>query len=75
MGKLFEEPDILEQGGATRAGGLNVLVIDNGRAKCGRELIHSHSLMQSCDPEGSRLDICGTELPRLVAASSSAPGN
>jgi hypothetical protein len=33
VGKLLEEPDILQQGGATRAGGLDVLVVDNGRAK------------------------------------------
>ena len=40
VGQLFQEPHILQQGRATRAGRLDVLVVDDRRAKGGGQLFH-----------------------------------
>nr|GFD03752.1 hypothetical protein [Tanacetum cinerariifolium] len=39
VSQFFQEPDILQQRRAIRAGGLDVLVIDYGGAECGRQFV------------------------------------
>ncbi|MPN01697.1 hypothetical protein SDC9_148908 [bioreactor metagenome] len=42
VGELFEQPDILQQNRAARAGGHRVLVVDNRRAGSSREFLTLH---------------------------------
>ncbi|MNL13283.1 hypothetical protein D3C87_1341860 [compost metagenome] len=45
VGQLFQEPYVLQQGRAARTSGLNVLVVDDGRAESGRKLVHDISFV------------------------------
>nr|GEU28579.1 hypothetical protein [Tanacetum cinerariifolium] len=42
--QLFQVPHVLQQDGTARAGGLGVLVVDDGRAGSGGEVLHGPSL-------------------------------
>jgi hypothetical protein len=43
MRQLLEQPDVLQQDRAARAGGLGVLIVDDGSAGSGGEVFHETS--------------------------------
>src|SRR5690606_9297891 len=63
VGQLFDQPHVLQEQGATRAGGHGVLVIDDRGAGGSGEFLHSR-LLQCC-VGCTRYDVC-IDLPIAI---------
>ena len=82
MGQFLQEPDILQQCRASRAGGHDVLVVDNGRARVGGQLLllgrslgsfHGASSLRGEPPPGSGDYPFPAVLPRTMRPGPCRP--